>query len=124
MEDAVIGFMILLVILVFAFRNKMFSIMAFVMVTALLILKIVGYTIFPHIHIMVVIVSFLMFFVGTFFISFLWEQNVEKWRKTRSMILFTLSTIAFMLIQISVHQQVIFVEEITSQNCDAFVCEQ
>lgn len=95
MEDAVIGFMILLVILVFAFRNKMFSIMAFVMVTALLILKIVGYTIFPHIHIMVVIVSFLMFFVGTFFISFLWEQNVEKWRKTRSMILFTLSTIAF-----------------------------
>ncbi len=124
MEDAVIGFMILLVILVFAFRNKMFSIMAFVMVTALLILKIVGYTIFPHIHIMVVIVSFLMFFVGTFFISFLWEQNVEKWRKTRSMILFTLSTIAFMLIKISVHQQVIFVEEITSQNCDAFVCEQ
>ncbi len=98
--------------------------MAFVMVIALLILKIVGYTIFPHIHIIVVIVSFLMFFVGTFFISFLWEQNVEKWRKTRSMILFTLSTIAFMLIKISVHQQVIFVEEITSQNCDAFVCEQ
>ena len=124
MEDAVIGFMVLLVILVFAFRNKLFSVMAFVMVIALLILKIVGYTTFPHIHIMIVVLSFLMFFVGTFFISFLWEQNIEKWRKTRSVGLFILSTIAFMFIMISVHQQVIFVEEITSQNCDAFVCEQ